>query len=203
MHRLGHAHDVDRLARLVGRDADHRLDAAARLATTARTSASAPRTLVLIASVGKYSQVGTCFSAAAWITTSASRDRLEQRREVADVADAEGEQVAGALVDDVVGGGAAAQEAQPHVVLLGFVARQHGDLGRPADAAFEQPPHDALPERSGSAGDENPLAVDGHVSEDSLFAQPPDRLVGRRIGGQVRDHRVPAGRRDAGRRLEA
>ena len=41
-------------------------------ATTARTSASAPRTLVLIASVGKYSQVGTCFSAAAWITTSAS-----------------------------------------------------------------------------------------------------------------------------------
>ena len=42
------------------------------LVRTARTSASAPSTLVRTASMGKYSQVGTCFSAAACTTMSAS-----------------------------------------------------------------------------------------------------------------------------------
>ncbi len=39
----------------------------------ARTMFCAPITLVRTASNGKYSQVGTCFIAAAWKTTSASR----------------------------------------------------------------------------------------------------------------------------------
>src|SRR5438876_9085738 len=39
----------------------------------ARTTLEAPMTFVLTASSGAYSQDGTCFSAAAWKTTSARR----------------------------------------------------------------------------------------------------------------------------------
>ncbi len=38
---------------------------------TARARFAAPSTFVAVASAGKYSQVGTCFIAAAWKTTSA------------------------------------------------------------------------------------------------------------------------------------
>ncbi len=61
----------------------------------ARTMFSGPAMLVITASNGKYSQVGTCFSAAALKTTSASRSAARDAVEVAHVADAELEQLLG------------------------------------------------------------------------------------------------------------
>ncbi len=49
----------------------------------------APMALVMNASIGWYSQVGTCFIAAAWKTTSAPLSTGGNRGVVADVADAE------------------------------------------------------------------------------------------------------------------
>ena len=54
----------------------------------ARTMFSAPSMLVRTASYGKYSQVGTCLSAAALKTTSALRSARRDARVVAHVADA-------------------------------------------------------------------------------------------------------------------
>ena len=128
-------------------------------AMVARTSASAPMTFVRTASTGKYSHVGTCFSAAAWMTMSVSRSDLDERLVVADVADPELEHVACLLVDHVVSGRAAVKEPQAHVVLLGLVTREHGHARRPTEAAVEQPAHDTMPEGARASGHHNPLVV--------------------------------------------
>ena len=64
--KLARAVKIDRVRGLVGRQRDHPLDTPQRSA--ARTTFSAPSTLVWMHSNGLYSAVGTCFSAAAWTT---------------------------------------------------------------------------------------------------------------------------------------
>ena len=110
--------------------ADHGLDAAGSCSRMARTMFSGPPMLVCTASKGKYSQVGTCFSAAALKTTSASRRTALDAVEVADVADPELQQLLEVAVDDLVGRHAAVQVVHAHVVLLGLVAREDDDLAR-------------------------------------------------------------------------
>src|SRR5262249_47498397 len=39
---------------------------------------------------------------------------------------------------------------EPHLVLLGFVSGEYGDLPRRPELAAEQPPHDGLAERAGA-----------------------------------------------------
>ena len=129
-------------------------------AIVARTSSSAPMTFVRTASTGKYSQVGTCFSAAAWMTTSAPRTASTSVVVVADVADTKPQQrLTACSVDDFVGRRPPVQEAQAHFVLLGFVARQHRHPGRTPQAAVEQAADDPLPQRTRPPRHQYPLVV--------------------------------------------
>ena len=96
---------------------------------------SGPVMFVCTASYGKYSHVGTCFSAAAFTTTSAVRSTRCHRVVVADVADHERQQLVEVAIDDFVGRDDAVLVVQPHVVLLRFVAREHRDAARPAHLA--------------------------------------------------------------------
>jgi hypothetical protein len=70
-----------------------------------------------------------------------------------------GQRLARMLVDDVVGGGLAMEEAQPHVVLLGLVAREHHHAIGAAEAAIEQSAHDTLSEGARAPRHQNPLVV--------------------------------------------
>ena len=78
---------------------------------------SAPRMLVWTASNGLYSEAGTCFSAAAWTTTSTPRSRPFRRSTVADVAEQEAQP-------------AVAVEAALHLRLLELVAAVDADRRR-------------------------------------------------------------------------
>ena len=80
--------------------------------------------------------------------------------EVAHVADAELEQPFEVVIDDFVRRGLAVLILQPHVVLLGLVAREDDDLVRHAQFAGEEPPDEHLAERAGAAGDENALVIE-------------------------------------------
>src|SRR3954454_22411674 len=47
-------------------------------------------------------------------------------------------------------------------MLLGFIAREDGDLRRMAKPALQEASNHPLPEGASSAGDQNPFAVDCH-----------------------------------------
>ncbi len=79
--------------------------------------------------------------------------------EVAHVADAELEQLAEVVVDDLVGDGGLMQVGDAHGVLLGLVAREHDDLGGLAHLAAEQAADQHLAQRAGAAGDQHALAL--------------------------------------------
>ena len=124
----------------------------------ARTMFCAPTTLVMNASTGWYSQVGTCFIAAAWKTTSAPCSERDHGGVVADVADAEVQPLMALLVvDDVVGRDAAVLEREPHRVLKRLAAGEDDDLRRHAELSLEQAAHQHLAERAGPAGDDDAL----------------------------------------------
>ena len=65
--QLRRAVEIDRVRGLIGGKRDHVLHF---LVDATLITFSAPKMLVLIASIGLYSAAGTCFIAAAWITTS-------------------------------------------------------------------------------------------------------------------------------------
>lgn len=60
---LGNSHGINRISRLICRKADHTLYS---FLNGSCQNISVPITLVRTASIGKNSQDGTCFSAAAW-----------------------------------------------------------------------------------------------------------------------------------------
>ncbi len=110
----------------------------------------APTTFVLIASIGLYSQAGTCFSAAAWTTTSTPLNGALQPVAVAHVADEVAEW-------PPVGVG----ETGPHLVLLQLVAAEDDQLlglllpGKDFD--------EFAAEGAGAAGHENNAVFPGEI----------------------------------------
>jgi len=123
---------------------------------------AAPRQLVEIACIGKYSHVGTCFSAAALITISTSLTAEQTSAKIAHVADAELEHVLEVVEDHFVGAHRAVQVVHAHLVLLRFVAREHDDLLRRAELAGQHPAHEGLAHRPRAAGHENSLILEDH-----------------------------------------
>jgi hypothetical protein len=108
--RLGHAHHVDRLAGLVGRDADHRLDVRAGGAHR-RDQRAAPEDVRADRLQREVFTRRHLFQRGGVDDDVGAAYRLGHRRLVSDVADAEGETFVEVLIDHVVGRGALA--AQP------------------------------------------------------------------------------------------
>ena len=154
----------------------------------------APATFVLTASAGWYSQVGTCFIAAAWKTTSAPLERLGDRVRVADVADHEGESAGGAprrrRCRRSRPGGAGTRAAS-RAASASLREKTITASGTP-DLALEEAADQHLPERAGAAGDE-------HALSGQRFRHIRPSAVG---VGELGDHLVPARRRPAGRRAK-
>ncbi len=111
-------------------------------------------------------------------------DGVVDAREVAHVADPELDQLIEVVVDDVVGRALGVLPARLHRILLRLVAREDDDLVRDPELTGEQTTHERLPERSGSARDQNGRAVPGRGSS-------PRDLVGRFLIRVLADHGVP------------
>ena len=154
LHRLRHAHHVDRLAGLVGRDADHRLDRQTVLTDGADDVLGAD-------DVRLHRLEGKVLARRHLLERGGVEDDVgvAQRRgyavQVAHVADAKLKQLLEVVIDDFVGRRALVLEGQAHRVLLGLVAREDGDLLRQPHLAREQPPHEHLAQRARPAGHHN------------------------------------------------
>ena len=155
-------------------------------------------TFVMTASNGWYSQVGTCFIAAAWKTTSASAQQRPRPRHSRGCRRSGSAAAGGAprrrrCRRSRPGGAGSASRIECWSRLA---AREDDDLLGHADLALEQPPHQDLAERAGPAGDDDALTVEqGPASS---------RVVGVGVGGQLRDHLRPARRpRSRSRAAEA
>ena len=124
-----------------------------------------PRMLVLIASIGLYSQAGTCLSAAAWTTISTPCMARRRRSLVAHIAD----EVAQARV---------VEAADAHFMLFELVPAEDDQLGR---MVLRQ--HDLdefLAERAGAAGDQDDFIVPVHsdfIASFIFFADHDQRIL--------------------------
>ena len=165
--RLGHAHDVDGLARLVGRDAHDRLDGQVVLRDGAHEVLGA-------LDVGAHGLPREVLAARHLLERRGGEDDVfvsrdaKDARVVAHVADDELQALPAVLEDDLVGRGAVVHEVEAHVVLLGLVAREDGDALGHALGAGHEPPNEHLAERAGAAGDEDALAFEQSWHEVSL-----------------------------------
>ena len=151
--RFGHSHHIDGLARLIGRNADDQFhpsgtfgDRADDVLRTADVRLDRLEGKIL---AGRHLLQGRCIEDD---VRFADRDR--DARVIADIADPEGQQVFGVLIDDLVRGGATILVLQPHVMLLGLVARKHRDASGPPELARQQTPHERAAHRASPPSDE-------------------------------------------------
>ena len=161
LHGLRHAHDVDGLARLVGRDADDEFDGQAVLAHGADDVLRAEDVCLhglegevlarrnLLEGRGVEDGVGVA---------QCGRDAVR----VAHVADAELQEVLEVVIDDLVRGCALALEGEAHLVLLGLVAREDRDLSRQPHLARQETPDQNLAERASPARHHHALVFKKH-----------------------------------------
>ena len=160
--RLGHAHHVHRLARLVRGHRDDGLDRDAMVLdgtddVLGSLDVGLDRLVREVLARGHLLHRGGVEDDVG--ITQGRADRID----VADVADPEGELSFEVREHDLVGGGHPVHEVQPHLVLLRLVAREHDDALRRPHLAGQQALHQQAPERTGAARHEQAFTFERSV----------------------------------------